>query len=270
MPTPPADPHQQSGETLSRYWTDDEEEVMQRTARNYDLILAYTRDSEGGQRWSTEDIAAIRFLGRHLHQDRRALNRLRHALDAAGGTDGAVLIKMRHDKDLILKYCERIDVLIRWLEKRPRHHLLNSGEFEEFDGNIFRVVKGDNKSRQTETANQMSSKAPQHIEHYEKDPIQGLKAGKARRPASATDEEIARLQPAGLASTFSSHNLPDRNARDRELCEDDHQGVERANTSPFQSNDRRRAQNFALVSPSLPRTPRRRRRHLEARERNGG
>ncbi|KAF2853258.1 hypothetical protein T440DRAFT_506096 [Plenodomus tracheiphilus IPT5] len=128
-----------SSEHLPRYWTDVEEDLMQRTARDYDLILAYQRDSDGGERWSTEDIAKIRAKGQQFHNNRRALNQLRRTVAVAGGEDEAVLAKIRKHKNKLLRYCEQLDTLERWLEKRPVHHLLDSGKYQEVNGYVYRL-----------------------------------------------------------------------------------------------------------------------------------
>ncbi|KAI8935533.1 hypothetical protein NX059_008103 [Plenodomus lindquistii] len=129
-----------SSDHLPRYWTDEEEALMHRTARDYDLILAYQRDSDGGERWHPEDIAEIRTLGQHFHGDRRVLNCLRHNLVTLGKEDEAALANIHDEKEKLLDYCERLDTLERSLENRPIHHLLNSGECEEVDGYVYRVM----------------------------------------------------------------------------------------------------------------------------------
>jgi hypothetical protein len=43
------------------------ESLMSRTARAYDLVINYERDSYGGQRWSSSDIAHIYNTGKELH-----------------------------------------------------------------------------------------------------------------------------------------------------------------------------------------------------------
>lgn len=228
---------------------------MQRTARNYDLILAYERDCEGGQRWSTDDIAEIRFLGRHFHQDKRALDQLQHELHATGGTDDAALSKMRSDKTSIIKYCEHLDVLIRWLEKRPRHHLLNSGEFEEVNGIIYRVVKGESELEQADAYDDESSgKATHDMNRDDMDQDTEIEAGEITTPGADNDEDMAEPRSFALPSTTASRNLPYRNSRNRGPLEDSHEGDNQVTAFPL-----RHGQPSASIFSSLPLQPYRRR-----------
>lgn len=47
--------------------------LIGRTTRAYDVVINYTRDSEGGTRWSVEDIARVHYAGKQLHTVIRVL-----------------------------------------------------------------------------------------------------------------------------------------------------------------------------------------------------
>jgi hypothetical protein len=54
-------------------WDPSLDKLMGRTARAYDLVINYERDSEGGKRWSYADIVRIHRTGKQLHNNISAL-----------------------------------------------------------------------------------------------------------------------------------------------------------------------------------------------------
>ncbi|KAJ4371369.1 hypothetical protein N0V83_004586 [Neocucurbitaria cava] len=57
-----------------------------RTARAYTLLVTYSRDSGGGQRWLAPDIEHIRGLGQYLLGDIRALKSLQRRVARVGAS----------------------------------------------------------------------------------------------------------------------------------------------------------------------------------------
>lgn len=96
--------------------------LISRTSRAYDLILSYPRDALGGQRWYTADIAHIREVGAHLHDDVRALRRLTQRYRAHGenaeGNDEHTSLRhtIGHKADALGRYCEAIMHAMREVE----------------------------------------------------------------------------------------------------------------------------------------------------------
>ncbi|KAL1604377.1 hypothetical protein SLS59_004175 [Nothophoma quercina] len=82
-----ADPDQDEEpeeEQLPQIWHPSIDDLIRRTARDYDLVMNYERDAEGGQRWLQDDIARIRDVGKHLHGDIFALRRWQRVVTEQG------------------------------------------------------------------------------------------------------------------------------------------------------------------------------------------
>lgn len=108
-------------------WSPFTTSLMDRTARAYDLVLNYERDSHGGQRWSHDDIIAIRQLGSHLHADIFALKQAARALlllpnVGERGFDSerreARLQAVVQQAEGVRAYCEKVQQGIRDRESR--------------------------------------------------------------------------------------------------------------------------------------------------------
>ncbi|CAN9235664.1 unnamed protein product [Alternaria sp. RS040] len=108
--------------------------LIYRTTRAYDLVINYARDSNGGTRWSNEDIDDIKHVGRYLHRDVRDLKYWKELGANGGDMDEGTARRMWDDEERLKKYCERVLDVIRDTEKVPfmqrmtRHEEIPAGE----------------------------------------------------------------------------------------------------------------------------------------------
>jgi hypothetical protein len=94
-------------------WSASLDALMGRTARAYDLVINYERDSEGGKRWSPRDIAHIHKTGKNLHGNIRALK----AWERCHPDDRDYRL-MDEDAKKVRNVCEVVQRLIQDTEKK--------------------------------------------------------------------------------------------------------------------------------------------------------
>ncbi|RII15227.1 hypothetical protein CUC08_Gglean003694 [Alternaria sp. MG1] len=91
--------------------------LIHRTTRAYDLVINYARDSNGGTRWSYEDIDDIKHVGRYLHRDVRDLKYWKELVADGGDMDEGTARRIWDDEERLKKYCERVLDVIRDTER---------------------------------------------------------------------------------------------------------------------------------------------------------
>ncbi|KAF1845129.1 uncharacterized protein K460DRAFT_103542 [Cucurbitaria berberidis CBS 394.84] len=100
-------------EQLPQLWDTELDDLMGRTSRAYDVVVNYERDSEGGQRWSREDIALIRDLGKYIWDDLRAMKKWQRTVAEQGDVDEDTMRQIFDDADKMHAYCSEIQATIR-------------------------------------------------------------------------------------------------------------------------------------------------------------
>jgi hypothetical protein len=112
-------------------WDDHFNSLMHRTVRAYDLVMNYDRDSNGGTRWSRENIEHIRDIGAYLHGDVRALQHRQEVIAKEGEQDGFTMNRVRADIQNMQKYCEQIQHVIKNTERVPLRQRITRGDDHE-------------------------------------------------------------------------------------------------------------------------------------------
>lgn len=182
--------------------------------------MNYARDCEGGERWSTQDIAEIRDVGKNIHSDRRALNEARVELATADEEDKAALAKIVADKDRLLHYCEQLNKHVLWLEKRPLHHLLNSGECEIVDGMVYRRSRPAEELPTTRTlGRQNQSNTPYDNGRLETDTRKTKDVRGVKKSSFQIDQEPRTPSQTSLSNPTQS---PYRHAKKGKVVQDSH------------------------------------------------
>ncbi|KAJ4989450.1 hypothetical protein SVAN01_04985 [Stagonosporopsis vannaccii] len=126
-------------EQLPQIWRPSTDDLIRRTAHDYDLVLNYERDAEGGQRWLPEDIATIRDVGKNLHRDIFALRRRQRVIAKLGDQDKDMIIKAKRAANLVKLLCERVQRAINKYEQKCEFELLRDGAYEQDeDGNFYK------------------------------------------------------------------------------------------------------------------------------------
>jgi hypothetical protein len=97
------------------------ESLMSRTARAYDLVINYERDSYGGQRWSSSDIAHIYKNGKELHGKIRVFKSWRRSRAA-----GLNLAQVDGKVEEMRKLCETVQRAIKETENVAAVQILPS------------------------------------------------------------------------------------------------------------------------------------------------
>lgn len=132
---------QLDSERLPQIWSPTINDLIRRTAHDYDMIMNYERDAEGGQRWLPEDIAIIRDVGKHLHGDIFALRRRQRTLADQGDQDKKMMIQIKRDINLLKLQCERVQEAIHKYEQKCNFELLRDRAYaqDEF-GNFYMPI----------------------------------------------------------------------------------------------------------------------------------
>ena len=102
--------------------------LIHRTTRAYDLVINYARDSNGGTRWSYEDIDDIKHVGRYLHRDVLDLKYWKELVANGGDMDEGTARRIWDDEERLKKYCERVLDVIRDTERIPVRQGITRGE----------------------------------------------------------------------------------------------------------------------------------------------
>ncbi|CAN9370470.1 unnamed protein product [Alternaria alternata] len=102
--------------------------LIHRTTRAYDLVINYARDSNGGTRWSYEDIDDIKHVGRYLHRDVLDLKYWKELVANGGDMDEGTARRIWDDEERLKKYCERVMDVIRDTERLPLRQRMTQDE----------------------------------------------------------------------------------------------------------------------------------------------
>ncbi|KAF1363263.1 hypothetical protein EJ07DRAFT_152761 [Lizonia empirigonia] len=128
-------------ERLPQIWSPSINNLIRRTAHDYDMIMNYERDAEGGQRWLPQDIAIIRDVGKHLHSDIFALRRRQRTLADQGDQDKKMMIQIKRDINLLKLQCERVQEAIHKYEQKCDFELLRDGAYAQDEyGNFYKPI----------------------------------------------------------------------------------------------------------------------------------
>jgi hypothetical protein len=95
--------------------------LMSRTARAYDLVINYERDSYGGQRWSRSDIAHIYKTGKELHGKIRVFKSSQRSQAASLNLE-----QLDRMGDEVRKLCETVQRAIKETENVAAVQILPS------------------------------------------------------------------------------------------------------------------------------------------------
>jgi|SRR5690242_11523361 len=129
-------------EPLPQIWRQSIDDLIRRTAHDYDLVMNYERDAEGGQRWLPEDIATIRDVSKSLHRDIFALMRRRRVIAGLRDQDSKDLMtQAKSAANLVKLRCERVQSAINKYEQKCEFELLRDGVYEQDeDGNFYKPI----------------------------------------------------------------------------------------------------------------------------------
>lgn len=106
--------------------------LIHRTTRAYDLVINYARDSNGGTRWSYEDIDDIKHVGKYLHRDVLDLKYWKELVTNGGDMDEGTARRIWDDEERLKKYCERVLDAIGDTERLPlRQRMTQDEEMDE-------------------------------------------------------------------------------------------------------------------------------------------
>lgn len=126
-------------ESLPQLWNPALDDLFRRTADDYDLVMNYERDAEGGQRWLPEDIKKIRKVGKTLHRDIFAMRRRQRAVAELGDQDTGMMIQIKREVNLLKLLCERVQEAICKFEQKCEFELLRDGLYvRDDDGNFYK------------------------------------------------------------------------------------------------------------------------------------
>ncbi|KAH6633354.1 hypothetical protein C7974DRAFT_452614 [Boeremia exigua] len=126
---------------LPQIWNTSIDDLIRRAAHEYDLVMNYERDAEGGQRWLPEDVARIRRTGKDLHRDIFALRRWRHVVAEQGDQDKDMMIRIKREANLLKLLCERVRRAINTYEQKCEFELLRDGVYaQDEDGSFYKPI----------------------------------------------------------------------------------------------------------------------------------
>ena len=130
---------EQEEERLPQIWHTSIDDLVRRTAHDYDLVMNYERDAKGGQRWLPEDIATIRNVGKHLHGDIFALRRWQRVVAEQGDQDRKMMTYIKMNVNSLKLLCERVQRVINKYEQKCEFELLRDGVYaQDEDGNFYK------------------------------------------------------------------------------------------------------------------------------------
>ncbi|KZM24276.1 hypothetical protein ST47_g4599 [Ascochyta rabiei] len=128
-------------ERLPQIWHPSIDDLMRRTAHDYDMVMNYERDAEGGQRWLSEDIATIRDVGKRLHSDIFALRHWQRVIAQQGDQDKKMMQQVKRDANFLKLLCERIQRAINRYEQKCEFELMRDGVYaQDEDGNFYKPI----------------------------------------------------------------------------------------------------------------------------------
>ncbi|RYO17144.1 hypothetical protein AA0111_g11142 [Alternaria arborescens] len=106
--------------------------LIHRTTRAYDLVINYARNSNGGTRWSYEDIDDIKHVGKYLHRDVLDLKYWKELVTNGGDMDEGTARRIWDDEERLKNYCERVLDVIGDTERLPlRQRMTQDEEMDE-------------------------------------------------------------------------------------------------------------------------------------------
>lgn len=128
-------------EQLPQIWHTAINDLIRRTAHDYDLVMNYERDAEGGQRWLPGDIARIRDVGKTLHRDIFALRRWQRVVAQPGDQDRTMMMHIKREAHFVKLLCERVQDAITKYEQKCNLELLRDGVCaQDEDGNLYKAT----------------------------------------------------------------------------------------------------------------------------------
>lgn len=128
-------------ERLPQIWHTSIDDLIRRTAHDYDLVLNYERDAEGGQRWLPADIAHIRNVGKNLHCDIFALRRWQRVVAQQGDQDKIMMMHIKREANFVKLLCERVQSAITKCEQKCNLELLRDGVYaQDENGNLYKPI----------------------------------------------------------------------------------------------------------------------------------
>lgn len=126
-------------EQLPQIWHTSIDDLIRRTAHDYDLVMNYERDAEGGQRWLPGDIARIRDVGKNLHRDIFALRRWQRIVAQQGDQDKIMMMHIKREANFAKLLCERVQGAIIKYEQKCNLELLRDSVYaQDEDGNLYK------------------------------------------------------------------------------------------------------------------------------------
>ena len=124
---------------LPPIWHTSIDDLVRRTAHDYDLVMNYERDAEGGQRWLPKDISRIRDVGKNLHHDIFALRRWQRVVAEQGDQDKNMMMQIKREANFLKLLCERVQRAINKYEQKCEFELLRDGVYaQDEDGNFYK------------------------------------------------------------------------------------------------------------------------------------
>ncbi|KAF3040558.1 hypothetical protein E8E12_009488 [Didymella heteroderae] len=202
-------------ERLPQIWHTSIDDLIRRTAHDFDLVMNYRRDAEGGQRWTPGDIAHIRDVGKNLHRDIFALRRWQRVVAQQGDQDKIMMMHIKREANFVKLLCERVQSAISKYEQKCNLELLRDGVYaQDEDGNLYKptapqeyVVEGGHLHDVT----QMSDDGLEDSRwDYPQDDIRGhyQDHGSAARLETPPDTESSSLSKGRLAFDFAFQSNP--------------------------------------------------------------
>jgi hypothetical protein len=192
-------------------WDPALDDLMGRTTRAYDLVTNYVRDSEGGTRWSTTDIARIHETGKYLHANIRVLKAWQRR--AAKDWD---YFRIQDDEDVVREICEVVQGLINGMESKTEwemgakgHGALGQGgESKQEDGDKdMQDVNGQENSKMDLSSTKRQHKADRHERPQKRSKVTKRRPSPQRAPRQPRQaREAESFQPnCRIAGRLGNH-----------------------------------------------------------------
>ena len=152
-------------ERLPQIWHPSIDDLIRRTQNAYDLVLNYERDAKGGQRWTPDDIAKIRNVGKHLHSDVLALRCRQRDIAEQGDRDKLMMQQIKKEANSLKLLCERIQQAISKYEQKCGLELLRHGAYaQDEDGSFYKPTA---PQRYLDEGGYLQSAPTSYTEHEE-------------------------------------------------------------------------------------------------------
>jgi hypothetical protein len=169
-----------------QFWDPSLDKLMGRTARAYDLVVAYERDSEGGKRWSHDAIVHIHKTGKHLHNYIRALKAWKRC--AVSDLNHHLIDE---DSRKTRELCEVLQDLIAETENKPSFEIALAATIPLSASGGYKVMGMGVKQDSEDSINKEVAKGFRHIKTDSSDPTT-QDHHRARRQRRAQDADCYR------------------------------------------------------------------------------